>query len=369
MDFHFSLMFLLVWLAAGADQNTMELFRQQEADWLSGRRALQPANNTVLNEAGDEVAIGGAPTCNSGYTDWTNGKAHWWACGKDCEGGKYWTDVRCLCACTKPTTTTTTLPKVLPEGPRYISVEEGPCEDYNLIPITSEATCLEAARVAMDRPDLEFADNMPAGGFTTKSTGRPLGCGVHTGFGINNVEWFPEARGVCGLGSWNCICENPYVMQTVGPCEDHGLVMVTDVDECLDAARLALGMPDLPWHADMPDGGYTTTSSGRPFGCNVHSGFGINNAQFFPQATGFCGNSDSSYHWNCVCKKGASTSRQSSAFSLAALESTIYNEDTGIMPTTIYGLALVGFGTIVYRISQYTRGSKIYKEIEGQDNL
>uniref|UniRef100_A0A6C0ECZ9 Uncharacterized protein n=1 Tax=viral metagenome TaxID=1070528 RepID=A0A6C0ECZ9_9ZZZZ len=37
--------------------------------------------------------------CNKGYYDKTDGKAKWWECGKNCPGGKNWTDDSCNCAC------------------------------------------------------------------------------------------------------------------------------------------------------------------------------------------------------------------------------------------------------------------------------
>ena len=39
--------------------------------------------------------------CNPGYYDKTNGKYKWWACGKNCKGGKFFTDTGCNCACEK----------------------------------------------------------------------------------------------------------------------------------------------------------------------------------------------------------------------------------------------------------------------------
>jgi hypothetical protein len=37
--------------------------------------------------------------CNPGYYDRTKGGVNWWGCGVDCEGGTYWTDGVCNCAC------------------------------------------------------------------------------------------------------------------------------------------------------------------------------------------------------------------------------------------------------------------------------
>jgi len=56
--------------------------------------------------------------CNAGYYDSTNGSWNYWDCGANCEGGKYYTDGSCRCACkpnVAPTTTsppTTTPPKI-----------------------------------------------------------------------------------------------------------------------------------------------------------------------------------------------------------------------------------------------------------------
>jgi len=41
-------------------------------------------------------------TCDAGYEDKTDGNAFWWSCGRDCEGGAYWADVYCNCACVVP---------------------------------------------------------------------------------------------------------------------------------------------------------------------------------------------------------------------------------------------------------------------------
>ena len=37
--------------------------------------------------------------CDDGYVDITDGDTNYWACGSDCEGGTYYTDNGCNCAC------------------------------------------------------------------------------------------------------------------------------------------------------------------------------------------------------------------------------------------------------------------------------
>ena len=40
--------------------------------------------------------------CQPGYVDKTEGKYNWWACGKNCKGGQFYTDGVCNCACQLP---------------------------------------------------------------------------------------------------------------------------------------------------------------------------------------------------------------------------------------------------------------------------
>mmetsp|Transcript_73283 Transcript_73283/g.65971 ORF Transcript_73283/g.65971 Transcript_73283/m.65971 type:complete len:269 (-) Transcript_73283:284-1090(-) len=47
----------------------------------------------------DGVVCGSQGPCEPGYMDKTQGNYNWWACGADCEGGKYYTDGVCNCAC------------------------------------------------------------------------------------------------------------------------------------------------------------------------------------------------------------------------------------------------------------------------------
>jgi len=46
----------------------------------------------------------GPAQCYGGFIDKTGGRAKYWACGRNCEGGVHWTDVHCNCACVRPTT-------------------------------------------------------------------------------------------------------------------------------------------------------------------------------------------------------------------------------------------------------------------------
>ena len=37
--------------------------------------------------------------CDDGYVDSTNGNWNYWGCGSNCEGGRYYTNIGCACAC------------------------------------------------------------------------------------------------------------------------------------------------------------------------------------------------------------------------------------------------------------------------------
>lgn len=55
-------------------------------------------NNNSKNNTPTDYKQG---PCNPGYYDKTNGNYKWWACGAKCEGGKFYTDGGCNCACQK----------------------------------------------------------------------------------------------------------------------------------------------------------------------------------------------------------------------------------------------------------------------------
>ena len=62
------------------------------------------------------TAAGDCAQCDAGYYDATDCDAYNWGCGSDCEGGAYWTDVGCGCACAPSTTapSATTRPSTSP---------------------------------------------------------------------------------------------------------------------------------------------------------------------------------------------------------------------------------------------------------------
>mmetsp|Transcript_73282 Transcript_73282/g.65968 ORF Transcript_73282/g.65968 Transcript_73282/m.65968 type:complete len:268 (-) Transcript_73282:284-1087(-) len=60
--------------------------------------------------------------CDAGYMDTTDGAWNWWACGEDCPGGKYYTDGVCNCACVDA-------PDVCAEGQTEVCEARGPCNE------------------------------------------------------------------------------------------------------------------------------------------------------------------------------------------------------------------------------------------------
>jgi len=80
-------------------------------------------------------------------------------------------------------------------------------------------------------------------------------------------------------------------------CESKGWVTILDIDECQVAGATLSGDPDKGFRYDQPEGGYTTTSSGRTRGCTFHSGNVNKDLQFFPNAKGACGTAN----FDCVC--------------------------------------------------------------------
>jgi hypothetical protein len=62
--------------------------------------------------------------CQPGHFDVTNGKYNWWACGKNCKGGQFFTDGVCNCAC-QPIAKATD-PNIEGENEHTIKLEEMP---------------------------------------------------------------------------------------------------------------------------------------------------------------------------------------------------------------------------------------------------
>ena len=67
--------------------------------------------------------------CQPGYVDKTNGKYNWWACGKNCKGGKFYTDGVCNCACQLPEVKD---PNIGGENEHTIKFEEMPDHTHTL---------------------------------------------------------------------------------------------------------------------------------------------------------------------------------------------------------------------------------------------
>jgi len=88
-------------------------------------------------------------------------------------------------------------------------------------------------------------------------------------------------------------------------CESQGYLTISDLDECQAAGAAESGDPNKGFRFDQPDGGYTTTSSDRTFGCTFHNSDTDNDLQFFPHATGPCGTAN----FDCVCGVPACTGK------------------------------------------------------------
>lgn len=197
------------------------------------------------------------------------------------------------------------------------------CEDMGYKTILDAGECL-AAGAALTGQMVEFAGDMPAGGYPDTGPGRPAGCGIHM-WAVENLDawkmqYFPTATGGCGTYGWYCICmESPdmfsmyRVMGTAvdggtnpTTCEDMGMSTILDVSECQAAGAVLTGRPDIGFAGDMPTGGYPDTSTGRPAGCAISKFYVQEDSawilQHFPYAKGGCG----TYNWYCVCKQSTS---------------------------------------------------------------
>jgi len=80
-------------------------------------------------------------------------------------------------------------------------------------------------------------------------------------------------------------------------CESKGWATILDIDECQVAGATLSDDPDKGFRFDQPEGGYTTSSSGRTRGCTFHGGNVNNPLQYFPNAKGACGTAN----FDCIC--------------------------------------------------------------------
>jgi len=84
-------------------------------DIASPATSLRGAERQLQTQARDSSETT-TPQCRPGYVDITGGKAYFWSCGFYCEGGAYFTNSNCLCACLRPDQIER-LPQNPPTGP------------------------------------------------------------------------------------------------------------------------------------------------------------------------------------------------------------------------------------------------------------
>jgi len=69
-----------------------------EESGYSGRGSKKSGGGRGGGRGEDDVCYPTGP-CDRGYMDKTDDNYYYWACGSDCVGGKYYTDIWCVCAC------------------------------------------------------------------------------------------------------------------------------------------------------------------------------------------------------------------------------------------------------------------------------
>jgi hypothetical protein len=192
--------------------------------------------------------------------------------------------------------------KVAADKYEYTIKNSGACEDDGYETVVDLDGCLNAIRGVSGDDAKGWRFDQPEGGYTTSSTGRTRGCTLHGGSTGSDGQFFPNAQGDCGTANFHCVCRKisyEYKIKSSGTCEDDGYETVVDLNGCLDAIRGVSGDSSKGWRFDQPDGGYTTSSSGRTRGCTLHGGSTGSDGQFFPNAQGDCGTAN----FHCVCRK------------------------------------------------------------------
>lgn len=115
-----------------------------------------PSNYTAAGHRNLELT----PKCNGGYYDKTGGNAKYWACGKNCPGGKYWTDGVCNCACLKPTTAApTNSPTNAPTDAPTAAPTAAPTDAPTAAPTAAPTDAPTAAPTKQVREIFDFYDN------------------------------------------------------------------------------------------------------------------------------------------------------------------------------------------------------------------
>jgi hypothetical protein len=84
--------------------------------------------------------------------------------------------------------------------------ENGTC-DEGWETITDKDACLNAARDFTEDTSKDFKPDMPAGGYNDTTDDRPHGCTLHEGKKESPAQFFPMAKGDCGVNSFACLCK------------------------------------------------------------------------------------------------------------------------------------------------------------------
>lgn len=97
MSWHLCLFALSGTLSQGADLSDLDIHAA-----LRGTAARPGAWPRELQ--GDQNQTRGrmVPNCDQGYVDVSNGNAYFWSCAFFCDGGKYYAQANCMCACLTP---------------------------------------------------------------------------------------------------------------------------------------------------------------------------------------------------------------------------------------------------------------------------
>ena len=194
--------------------------RSNDGRWR-GRAA--PALLMVLfTEAAFVVrtAAGDCAQCDAGYYDATDCDAYNWGCGSDCEGGAYWTDVGCGCACELAPSgvpTMTARPSTSPAPTPPICVTT--CYDHSCdywIAVNPTYTCdFIELNFGCDCADCECASTTNPPTTAPSATPRPSTSPVPTPpiclatcFGHSCEYWLDETSAyTCGIMESNFGCD------------------------------------------------------------------------------------------------------------------------------------------------------------------